>query len=1074
NNQTGETPQEQHRQHLRRHLANAPLPSPMETIDTSSHVSTMERAGPSSATVVATTPTAAVGRGGKAAFMAAEGAAAQQPPVLSAQTVTTTTVTTTTVTTFPPLKLPRVRRQKTLAPELYPLAGAPAPPALERFAIDINGQNLFFSQHDMGSSQSGEDILASIAANTDHSTGDGAELGSTVGVGFSGAEQLQRAMTPMYTQDDDAHSGAAASSSAAAVDMGSAYLERFSYGRRLEGEEQASRMALGDRRSSSPPSPGQQRGFGRAGCSRSPRIRGGRAAEAGIDAADDGPDSPAGGAVSEDEGAAVLPLPSPLLSPRARPEAMETDAFAADSSTRTTLASRQQAMTPDMAAVYDMPRLMETYDRLAEPMQAYLLFQLLRRTARPTLQFAAQAVAPVLQRDFLGELPAEVAHHVLRFMGTRELCRAACVSRTWQSVVDGDRTVWRARLADARYEAEPARVHPLCHTYFGLARTEPPRAATAGRPTQAEMDVAQLAPRRNAPSERVVQAARQLLGDAPRGRFKEQFAQCYRLDRNWQSGRCRQFSFACDGGSVVTCVQLTDEYIVAGFDTKNIYVFDIATGATVRQLVGHDGGVWALAVVGSTVVSGSTDRTVRVWDLETGRCTHVFAGHSSTVRCLQVLLPADVRTPAERARGAPVRYEPREPLVVTGSRDTTLRVWRLPSPTRDPPFTPRTTATARGSTAAIPATPVPPADEDTSMAVDQGADEEDGADRSLQGMFRRLAPQQGSEPQHAAEPEQGSEPRQGSEPQQSNDTPSTSRHSAHTSRANPYFLRALEGHGDSVRAVAGHGNIVVSGSYDCTIRVWDVSTGRCLHQLEGHTSKVYTIVLDPDQHAIFSGSMDGMIRVWNWDTGACLRILRGHLTLVGLLALRHGTLVSAGADTTLRIWDHPLRPAPSAGVVQQRPFSNIAGDVVPYTAQPVGAVNVLTNHALAAVAHQAAGNLQQLHLLQQLQLQQRANDQLQQQQLVAGADADAADLVRTERFMLRQHTNAITCFQHDGSKIVSGADSTLKLWDVRSGLFVRDLLTNLTSVWQVRFDQRRCVAAVNRNDVTYFEVMDFS
>ncbi|KAJ2316370.1 SCF ubiquitin ligase complex subunit cdc4, partial [Coemansia sp. RSA 2702] len=106
-----------------------------------------------------------------------------------------------------------------------------------------------------------------------------------------------------------------------------------------------------------------------------------------------------------------------------------------------------------------------------------------------------------------------------------------------------------------------------------------------------------------------------------------------------------------------------------------------------------------------------------------------------------------------------------------------------------------------------------------------------------------------------------------------------------------------------------------------------------------------------------------------------------------------------------------------------------------------------------------------------LQLQQRANDQLQQQ--LVGSAQEPADLMRTERFMLRQHTNAITCFQHDGTKIVSGADSTLKLWDVRSGLFVRDLLSNLTSVWQVRFDQRRCVAAVNRNDVTYFEVMDF-
>ncbi|KAJ2681389.1 SCF ubiquitin ligase complex subunit cdc4, partial [Coemansia spiralis] len=167
-------------------------------------------------------------------------------------------------------------------------------------------------------------------------------------------------------------------------------------------------------------------------------------------------------------------------------------------------------------------------------------------------------------------------------------------------------------------------------------------------------------------------------------------------------------------------------------------------------------------------------------------------------------------------------------------------------------------------------------------------------------------------------------------------------------RVNPYLVRPLAGHTDSVRAVAGHGNIVVSGSYDCTIRVWNAETGECVHRLEGHTSKVYTIVLDPDHHAIFSGSMDGMIRVWNWDTGVCLRILRGHLTLVGLLSLRHGTLVSAGADTTLRVWDHPLRAPAGQPTVQQRPLSNISGDMVPFQPQPVGAVNVLTNHALAA------------------------------------------------------------------------------------------------------------------------------
>ena len=74
------------------------------------------------------------------------------------------------------------------------------------------------------------------------------------------------------------------------------------------------------------------------------------------------------------------------------------------------------------------------------------------------------------------------------------------------------------------------------------------------------------------------------------------------------------------------------------------------------------------------------------------------------------------------------------------------------------------------------------------------------------------------------------------------------------------------------------------------------------------------------------------------------------------------------------------------------------------------------------------------------------------------------------RSVLSAHTGAITCFQHDARKVISGSDRNLKMWDVRSGDFVRDLLTDLTGVWQVKFDEHRCVAAVQRNSLTYLEV----
>lgn len=44
------------------------------------------------------------------------------------------------------------------------------------------------------------------------------------------------------------------------------------------------------------------------------------------------------------------------------------------------------------------------------------------------------------------------------------------------------------------------------------------------------------------------------------------------------------------------------------------------------------------------------------------------------------------------------------------------------------------------------------------------------------------------------------------------------------------------------------------------------------------------------------------------------------------------------------------------------------------------------------------------------------------------------------------------------------------MWDIQTGDCIQDLLTSLSGVWQVKFDQRRCVAAVQRDNLTYIEV----
>jgi WD40 repeat protein len=119
--------------------------------------------------------------------------------------------------------------------------------------------------------------------------------------------------------------------------------------------------------------------------------------------------------------------------------------------------------------------------------------------------------------------------------------------------------------------------------------------------------------------------------------------------------------------------------------------------------------------------------------------------------------------------------------------------------------------------------------------------------------------------------------------------------------------RVLEGHTGGVLGVAWSpdGASAISASLDCTVRVWDLATGSCERVLEGHTGGVWGVAFSPDGARAISASADRTVRVWDLATGSCERVLEDHTDRVGGVAWSPdgARAISASADRTVRVWD---------------------------------------------------------------------------------------------------------------------------------------------------------------------------
>lgn len=247
------------------------------------------------------------------------------------------------------------------------------------------------------------------------------------------------------------------------------------------------------------------------------------------------------------------------------------------------------------------------------------------------------------------------------------------------------------------------------------------------------------------------------------------------------------------------------------------------------------------------------------------------------------------------------------------------------------------------------------------------------------------------------------------------------------------LLATFHGHQGSVNSVAlnADGTIILSGSDDHDVGLWDMAEKRRIKTLTGHRGTVKAAAISANGHYAVSGggdlgSQDFIVRLWNTAAGRELRSLAGHLRTVQAVHITpDGTLaVSGGDDRTVRVWDV---------------YSGECRHTLHGHKGPVSAVRVSPDGKYIF-----SGSVDQT---------------------IKVWAADNGRLLRS----FHGHTGRVTgiAFGGKGRYFLSGsADQTLKLWDLVAGQVIRTFAGHRGEVYAVSWRPNAKIAVSGGADQT--------
>ncbi|CAK9438794.1 uncharacterized protein LODBEIA_P30180 [Lodderomyces beijingensis] len=527
-----------------------------------------------------------------------------------------------------------------------------------------------------------------------------------------------------------------------------------------------------------------------------------------------------------------------------------------------------------------------------------MLQGLLTQCCFPQLSFISQEVATLIKIDFISILPQEISLKILCYLDCNSLCNAAQVSRKWKSLADDDR-VWHhmceqhidrkcpncgwglplMHMKRAREMAEedikPIRRAEDEAVEEGEAHTHTQtQSQTHGEGGNSTLLQRRLSSASDEPARKKQRSDSRSSTDNPSPLLKKRpwkavYSERFKLEKNWRKGvhTVKSFVGHTDG---VTCLQFNRKYLMTGSYDTTIKIWKIESGECVKTLRGHTKGVRSLVFDNQKLITGGLDSTIKVWNYHTGQCIATYRGHDDAVVCVDFS----------------------NKTIVSGSADHTVRVWHVDS---------RTCYTLRGHTDWVNCVKIHPssntifsASDDTTirmwdMNTNQCLKIFGGLDNNGHiGQVQCVIPLTYKEDfiEDASETEE--------EAPNVDDNGTTSSATAPSRQSAPTAASA-----SSCTTSGSLPTHLLTSSLDNTIKLWDVSTGKCIRTQFGHIEGVWSIAADTFR--IVSGAHDRLIKVWDLQNGKCLHTF-GNSSSVSCVGLSDSRFVAGMENGEVKMY----------------------------------------------------------------------------------------------------------------------------------------------------------------------------